>query len=93
MVFLAEIGDKSQLACMALAARHRHRPVLAGMAGTLLTLPIRMGATLALLRTLALGVVAGRKLLKRISPHRLHQFSGVIFLILAAFALTGVFGA
>jgi putative Ca2+/H+ antiporter (TMEM165/GDT1 family) len=30
LVFLAEMGDKSQLVCMALAARHHHRPVLAG---------------------------------------------------------------
>ena len=30
LIFLAEIGDKSQLVCIALAARHQHRPVLLG---------------------------------------------------------------
>lgn len=30
LIFLAEIGDKSQLVCMTLAARHRHPPVLLG---------------------------------------------------------------
>ncbi|GGK77074.1 TMEM165/GDT1 family protein [Amphritea balenae] len=30
LVFLAEFGDKSQLVCMTLAARHRALPVLAG---------------------------------------------------------------
>ena len=30
LVFLAELGDKSQLVCMTLAARHRHWPVLVG---------------------------------------------------------------
>lgn len=30
LISLAEIGDKSQLVCMALAARHRHWPVLLG---------------------------------------------------------------
>lgn len=30
LVALAEIGDKSQLVCMALAARHRHWPVILG---------------------------------------------------------------
>jgi len=30
LISLAEIGDKSQLVCMALAARHRHWPVLPG---------------------------------------------------------------
>jgi putative Ca2+/H+ antiporter (TMEM165/GDT1 family) len=30
LIALAEIGDKSQLVCMTLAARHRHWPVLLG---------------------------------------------------------------
>ena len=30
LVFLAEFGDKSQLVCMTLAAKHRHWPVLLG---------------------------------------------------------------
>jgi putative Ca2+/H+ antiporter (TMEM165/GDT1 family) len=30
LIALAEIGDKSQLVCMALAARHRHWPVILG---------------------------------------------------------------
>lgn len=32
LVFAAEIGDKSQLVCMALAARYRAAPVMAGAA-------------------------------------------------------------
>jgi len=32
LIALAEIGDKSQLVCMTLAARHRHWPVLLGAA-------------------------------------------------------------
>jgi len=78
LVFPAELGDKSQLVCMTLAARHRHRPVLVGAM-----------VAFAILNTL--GVVAGRKLLRRIPIHRLHQVSGVFFLTLAAFALTRVF--
>jgi len=78
MIFLAEMGDKTQLA-------------VAGMAGTLPAIPVRIGATLALATTSALGVVVGRKLLRRIPLHRLHQVSGVFFLILTAFALTKVF--
>lgn len=77
MIFLAEMGDKTQLA-------------VAGMAGTLPAIPVWIGATLALGTTSALGVVVGRKLLRRIPLHRLHQISGVFFLILAAFALTRV---
>jgi putative Ca2+/H+ antiporter (TMEM165/GDT1 family) len=79
MIFLAEMGDKTQLA-------------VAGMAGTLPAVPVWIGATLALGTTSALGVLVGRKLLRRIPMHRLHQISGVFFLLLAAFALTRVFG-
>lgn len=78
MIFLAEMGDKTQIA-------------VAGMASTLPVIPVWIGATLALFTTSALGVVAGRKLLTRIPLHRLHQISGIFFLILAAFALTKVF--
>jgi len=48
LVALAEIGDKSQLVCMTLAARHRHWPVI-------------LGATLAfiILNTLAVLFGAG----------------------------------
>jgi len=78
MIFLAEMGDKTQIA-------------VAGMASTLPVIPVWIGATLALITTSALGVVAGRKLLQRFPVRRLHQVSGVFFLILAAFALTKVF--
>ena len=30
LIALAEVGDKSQLVCMTLAARHRHWPVILG---------------------------------------------------------------
>lgn len=78
MIFLAEMGDKTQIA-------------VAGMASTLPAILVWTGATLALFATSALGVVAGRKILRRIPLHRLHQISGIFFLILAAFALTKVF--
>jgi putative Ca2+/H+ antiporter (TMEM165/GDT1 family) len=78
MIFLAEMGDKTQIA-------------VAGMASTMPMVPVWIGASLALFSTSALGVVAGRKLLGRIPLHRLHQISGVFFLGLAAFALTKVF--
>ena len=38
LIALAEIGDKSQLVCMTLAARHRHWPVLLGAATAFLIL-------------------------------------------------------
>ncbi|TCI02670.1 TMEM165/GDT1 family protein [Corallincola luteus] len=50
LVFLAEIGDKSQLVCMALAARHRAWPVLLGSVAAfsvLNLLAVLFGAALA----------------------------------------------
>ncbi len=46
LIALAEIGDKSQLVCMTLAARHRHWPVL-------------LGATAAFIILNALAVLVG----------------------------------
>lgn len=73
LLFLAEMGDKTQLA-------------VAGMAGTLPPVPVWVGATLALITTSALGVLVGCKLLRLMPIHRLHQVSGVFFLILSAIA-------
>ena len=40
LIALAEIGDKSQLVCMTLAARHRHWPVLLGAVAAFVVLNI-----------------------------------------------------
>ena len=78
MIFLAEMGDKTQIA-------------VAGMASTLPVVPVWIGATVALIATTVLGVVAGRKLLGRLPLHRIHQISGIFFLGLAAFVLFNIF--
>ena len=78
MLLLAEMGDKTQIA-------------IAGLASTLPALAVWIGATLALITTSALGVWLGVTLLRRIPIHRLHQVSGVFFLVLAAFAAARVF--
>jgi len=80
MLFLAEMGDKTQLAVAALAA-------------TLPPFAVWLGATLALIITSALGVWLGVTLLRRIPIHRLHQISGAFFLVLAAFAAIQAFDA
>lgn len=51
LIALAEIGDKSQLVCMALAARHRHWPVILGAASAFIVLnalAVMFGAGIAL---------------------------------------------
>lgn len=73
LIFLAELGDKTQLA-------------VAGLAGTRAALPVWVGGTLALAATSALGVLAGQTLLRRLPVHVLHRVSGGLFLGLAAVA-------
>ena len=73
LIFLAEFGDKTQLA-------------VAGMGSTAEALPVWVGATLALACTSAAGIYAGRRLLNRLPLAWIHRISGVFFLILAGLA-------
>ena len=62
LVAFAEIGDKSQLVCMTLAARHRHWPVIGGVAVAFVllnTLAVIFGAAASVLipeRVIAISV-------------------------------------
>ncbi len=78
LIFLAEFGDKTQIA-------------VAGLGSTGSAAAIWTGATLALVSTSLLGIVAGRRLLNRLPLVWIHRISGVFFLLLAAFAATRVF--
>ncbi|SER14495.1 Putative Ca2+/H+ antiporter, TMEM165/GDT1 family [Amphritea atlantica] len=73
MLFLAELGDKTQLAVM-------------GLASTEPALPVWIGATLALISTSALGILAGRALMRYVSIAWLHRASGGLFLVFALYA-------
>tara|TARA_R110001592_G_scaffold363341_1_gene684444 strand:+ start:68709 stop:69308 length:600 start_codon:yes stop_codon:yes gene_type:complete len=78
MIFIAEFGDKTQLA-------------VAGLSSTFHGLPVWLGSTLALLATTVLGVLAGQRLLKHLPLKLIHKMSGVLFLVLAALALYHAF--
>lgn len=73
LLTVAEFGDKTQLAVVALSSVH---PPAA----------IWLGATLALATTSALGILAGRTILQKIPLALLHRISGAFFLVLAVFA-------
>lgn len=73
MIFLAELGDKTQLAVMGLASAEP--PV-----------PVWLGATLALAMTSAIGVMAGRALMRYISVIWLHRISGLLFIAFGVYA-------
>lgn len=76
MIFLAELGDKTQLA-------------VAGLGATEAAVPVYVGATLALAATSLLGVVGGRWLTRKISTQLLHRIGGVMFIAFAAWAVWG----
>lgn len=75
-VFLAEIGDKTQLATMLFSAEGRVGPwrVFAASAA-------------ALLLACAIGVAAGQLVAKLVSPQTLKIVAGVGFLAIGAFTL------
>lgn len=74
VVFLAELGDKSQLLALALAARHRAAVVLAGIAGAAATM---LGIAVVV------GAIAGRTL-----PQRpVQAVAGVLFVAFGIWTL------
>jgi len=67
LLFLAELGDKTQLAVIAQTCKHG-QPWM-----------VFLGATLALAAVTALGVVGGRTLAVCISPTTLQKLAAVAF--------------
>lgn len=74
LIFLAEFGDKTQIA-------------VAGMSSTVTASAVWSGATLALAGTSLLGVLAGRKLMQKLPLLWIHRISGGFFLLLAVLAI------
>ncbi|MDI3280689.1 MAG: TMEM165/GDT1 family protein [Bacillota bacterium] len=79
LVFLAELGDKTQLATMSLAAEHRS------------LWPVFGGAATALVATSALGVLAGGALTKLVPAVYIHTVAAVAFIAIGVLMLLGKF--
>ena len=77
VVFLAEWGDLTQLAAASLASRGE-------------ALSVFVGATTAMVTVAAIGVVAGRALLRVLPERTLRQVAAGIFAVLAVVALVAV---
>jgi len=75
MIFLAELGDKTQLAVFT-------------MSSTYLPVSVWIGSTLALTATSLLGIYAGRKWLAKVNIQLLHKISGLFFIGLALLLLS-----
>ena len=75
-VFIAELGDKTQLATM----------LFASDTGTS-KMTVFIGASLALIVTSALGVLAGSALSQHISEKVLHYLAGIGFIAIGIWTL------
>ena len=75
-IFLAELGDKTQLATLILSAQSG-RPLI-----------IFLGAALALITTSLLGVLIGRWIANHLPRQRFTVVSGVIMLSLGIYLVT-----
>jgi putative Ca2+/H+ antiporter (TMEM165/GDT1 family) len=74
-VFIAELGDKTQLATLSFASSGSSRWA------------VFLGSALALVATSALAVVAGEALTRVISPQLLKRLAGVSFVVIGGWVL------
>jgi putative Ca2+/H+ antiporter (TMEM165/GDT1 family) len=80
-VFIAEIGDKTQLATLSFAASGTSR------------LSVFAGSALALVTTSLIAVVAGEALTRVVSPQMLQRSAGVLFVVIGMWVLWSTRGA
>lgn len=76
VVFLAELGDKTQLATLLFSAKSPDKLVT-----------VFVGASLALVATSAIGVLAGGLVAHYISPKLLSYIAGAGFIVIGAWTI------
>jgi putative Ca2+/H+ antiporter (TMEM165/GDT1 family) len=81
-VFLAELGDKTQLATLLFAADARHNPWL-----------VFAAASLALICAAGMGVLAGGFVAKYVDTRMLSIVAGIGFIAIGAWTLTSALRA
>ena len=79
-IFLAELGDKTQVATLLISAES-HRPLM-----------VFAGAALALISTSLAGVLMGQWLARRVSPETLDTLAGFLLLIISVSLVADVIG-
>ncbi len=77
LIFMAELGDKTQLATLGLAGAGKSR------------LAVFLGATLALAATSAVAVLLGGALSRVVPTEWIERGAGVLFIVLGLFYLLG----
>ncbi len=76
VVFLAELGDKTQLATLLFSAKSPEK-----------LMTVFLGASLALIATSALGVAAGGLVARYVSPNVLSYVAGAGFVIIGIWTI------
>ena len=72
-IFIAELGDKTQIATLILSAESG-KPII-----------VFLGSSLALISSSLVGVLIGKWLSKKISPRKFAFFTGLLMLIISLF--------
>ena len=72
-IFIAELGDKTQLATLLLSAESG-KPIV-----------VFLGSSLALIGSTLIGVLIGKWLSNKISPNKFAFFTGLLMLIISIF--------
>ena len=76
VVFLAELGDKTQLATLLFSAKSPDKLVI-----------VFVGASLALVLTSAIGVLAGGLVAQYVSPRVLSVVAGIGFILIGLWSI------
>ena len=79
-IFLAELGDKTQVATLLISAQS-HQPVT-----------VFIGAATALIGTSLVGVLLGQWLAQRVSPATLDILAGILLLVISVGLVADVVG-
>lgn len=77
MVFIAELGDKTQLQTMLIATQTQSK------------FAVFIGASLALVFSALLGVIAGTYITRYIPPNYLQYGAGMAFIIIGILTISG----
>lgn len=77
LVFIAELGDKTQLATMLLAAKSKS------------VIPVFIGSSIALICTSLIGVFAGTYITRFIPPQYIQYGAGFLFIFMGFLILSG----
>ena len=72
-IFIAELGDKTQIATLMLSAESG-KPII-----------VFLGSSLALISSSVVGVLIGKWLSKKISPSKFALFTGALMMIISLF--------